>query len=297
MPDGGRPGDADANKPVAAEERRNGMPPGPDLAEDPEAPEDEWWTDGEDFGEDGDGEERRPRFPAWVRRLILWLVAIALAGQATAWLPAIYNVNVLRLIAETRELARDERVQAYKAAIVVVEAAGRKGTGFNVAERGLVVTNHHVVEGSRTAVVGFADGRVFRARVLAEDAAADLAVLAPAEPREETYPTLPLASGGTWSPGEPVVYIGNPLFLRHVAGRGTVLGLAHAGKDFPVLLVEAPVYPGNSGSPVIAEDGRVIGILYASTGLDRDGGRVKAGLAIPADHPFLAPFAAGRPDG
>jgi len=251
-----------------------------------------------DHGEDG--VPRRSRMAALAFRLVAIAAAVALVGQVAAALPHIYNVNVLRLLSETREWNRDERVEAYKAAIVVVEAEGRKGTGFNVDERGLIVTNRHVVGDSRTAVVAFGDGRVRKARVVADDEEADLAALVPAETSGksgeagaagERFPALALDAGSAWSEGDDVFYIGNPLFFRHLAGRGTILGLTGAGMPFPVLLIEAPVYPGNSGSPVITGDGRVIGVIYASAELEKDGRRVKAGLAIPADHPFFAELA------
>jgi len=246
--------------------------------------------------EDDAERARRSRAAARMFRLVALLVAIALAGQAAAVLPRIYSVDVIRLLTETRELNRDERIRAFKAAIVVVEAEGRKGTGFNVDERGLIVTNRHVVGESREAVIAFEDGRVFRARVAAEDGEADLAVLVPDGTAGASFPALELDAGASWSPGDDVYYIGNPLFFRHLAARGAMLGLTQAGRPFPVLLIEAPVHPGNSGSPVMTGDGRVIGVLYASAELEKDGKRRKAGLAIPADHPFFAGLAGLLPD-
>lgn len=299
MPDGEKPDGEDRKEPVTEGERKPGeggsnvipfRPAGHSGSPDfPEAEDDEWWMEEEESGDDGDGDEAgRPRFPAWASRMVVAVIALALVAQAAAILPRVYNVDVIRLLGETRHLSQDERVQAYKAAIVVVEAGNRKGTGFNIGEHGLVVTNRHVIEGSRDVVVGFGDGRVFRARVAAEDGEADLALLVPDAERGERFPTLGLDPAGTWSPDDEVYYIGNPLFFRHLAGRGKVLGWANADKPFPVLLVEAPIHPGNSGSPVIAGDGRVIGVIYASTELELDGRKVRAGLAIPAGHPFLA---------
>lgn len=307
MPDGEKPDGEDRKEPVTAEETKPGgggsnvipfRPAGPSGREDvPEAEDDAWWMEEEESGDDGDGDDAgRPRFPAWVSRMVVAVIALALVTQAAAILPRIYNVDVIRLLVETRHLSQDERVQAYKAAIVVVEAGDRKGTGFNISEHGLVVTNRHVIEGSRDVVVGFGDGRVLHARVAAEDGEADLALLVPDVEQDERFPTLELDPAGTWSPDDEVYYIGNPLFFRHLAGRGTVLGWANAGKPFPVLLVEAPIHPGNSGSPVIAGDGRVIGVFYASTELELDDRKVKAGLAIPAGHPFLAEAAGESAD-
>lgn len=307
MPDREKPEEKDRNVPDAADARDNGKKGETDspaagggkvvafLAggtghpeRDGEDGQDEWWLDEEGDGDDGEDGESGPRFPAWVRRLVVGVLVVALLGQLVALLPRIYNVNVMEILQETRRLSRDEQVQAYKQAIVIVEAEGNKGTGFNIDERGLIVTNHHVIGGASGAVIGFADGRVFPAEVLASDAEADLAVLVPAVPQQEAFPTLKLDAGQSWQPEDPVHYIGNPLFLRHMAGRGKVLGLVDAGKSLPVLLIEAPIYPGNSGSPVIAGNGRVIGIIYASTELVMEDGRMKAGLAIPANHPFLA---------
>lgn len=307
MPDGEKPNEKDVKKPVAAEGDDSG---GADEIEQnpvedargkvvplrPDQPEEAFGDD--DWREDEEDEEgpQGPRFPAWVRRLIVAVLVVALAGQAVAILPRIYNVDVIAFLKVARTLSQDERVQAYKEAIVVVDAAGRKGTGFNVDERGRIITNQHVIEGVDMAIIAFEDGRVFHARVLAEDAEADLAVLEPVDPPEEPFPALEVEASPSWSPDDPVYYIGNPLFFRHITGQGTVLGLANAGKPFPVMLIEAPIYPGNSGSPVITENGRVIGVIYASTELETGGRRVKAGLAIPASHPFLQETPA-QPDG
>ena len=95
---------------------------------------------------------------------------------------------------------------------------------------------------------------------------------------------MELAEENRWTPGQPFYVIGNPLFFSRIANEGTVLGAVPvAGRASPVLALQAPIYKGNSGSPVLTTDGQVFAVVYATTKVNHNGEQVNAGLAIPVE--------------
>src|SRR5699024_5598304 len=95
-------------------------------------------------------------------------------------------------------------------------------------------------------------------------------------------PFLQLADHFTLTTDEPIYFIGNPLRFTGIANEGVVLDyIMVKSKEEPVVMMDAPVYRGNSGSPVINEAGKVIGVIFA-TSHTNEAGRV--GLFIPIDY-------------
>ena len=255
----------------------------------PEDAEGDWEWNEEDFLEEENEADPEPTMQRrWLRPIILGIVALALVGNVMAIIPLIFNSNVIQFLKVTNELSKDEALQAYKQAIVVVEAGDRKGTGFNIAANGIIVTNEHVVGNALTAVIGFPDDQIFHADVVAIDPEADLAILKVKKPPEAELPLLNVSLEQSWSEGMLIYYFGNPLFFNHIIGQGAVLGLTEmADKPMPIMLIDAPIYKGNSGSPVLNAEGDVIAVIYATTEIMQNGQRLKAGLAIPTNHPFF----------
>ena len=253
----------------------------------PEEAEGDWEWNEEDFHSNEDQVSPSP-LRGWTRRFIIVIVAIALLGNVLAVIPLIYNSNVFQFLKVTSELSQRGDLQTYKEAIVVVTADGSKGTGFNIDKQGLIVTNQHVVGDAKTAVIGFSDDTIFHADVVERDPDADLALLRLQNPPDRELPVLTVDSQSSWTPDMTIYYIGNPLFFSHIMGKGKVLELINIdSKPMPVLLLDAPIYKGNSGSPVLTENGQVIGVIYATTEITRNGNTIDAGLAIPTNHRFF----------
>ena len=136
------------------------------------------------------------------------------------------------------------------------------GTGFAVAP-GLLVTNHHVIDGCTAIEVVSADGRR-RAAVVDADPLIDLALL--------RVPGLRGATAKIRTPnnvrlGEPVMVFGFPLSGSLTSGgnftSGLVSGLRGLRDSVGEIQITAPVQPGNSGGPVMDASGSVVGVVVA----------------------------------
>lgn len=168
----------------------------------------------------------------------------------------------------------------------VLEGAG---SGFIIDASGLVLTNHHVVQGARNIEVTlFSDPlgdpdavRRFNAKVLGRDPLTDSALL-----QLEGATDLPVAKLGdsnVMRPGDWVVAIGNPFSLAHTVTVGVV---SATSRPFPVegrlqrvLQTDAAVNPGNSGGPLLNLRGEVVGVNTAI--LSATGANVGVGFAVP----------------
>ena len=144
------------------------------------------------------------------------------------------------------------------------------GSGFIVRADGLVVTNAHVVQHARggKVVVTLSDGRKLRGRVLALDAASDLAVVQCDVPKHtQSLPVAELGSSASLRPGDFVVALGSPLNLSNSVTSGIVSNVHRHGSELgnvqsraEYLQTDAAINQGNSGGPLVDLDGKVVGI-------------------------------------
>jgi S1-C subfamily serine protease len=134
------------------------------------------------------------------------------------------------------------------------------GSGFFVSREGHIVTNAHVVEGC-SQVRSSRGGPIKR---LALDEQSDLALYLASE-----RPSSAAALKGGRGPraGDAVVAIGFPLKgllgSDPIVTTGTISALAGLGNDRRTIQITAPVQPGNSGGPLLGENGSVVGVVVA----------------------------------
>ncbi|WP_237217516.1 trypsin-like peptidase domain-containing protein, partial [Falsiroseomonas oryziterrae] len=156
------------------------------------------------------------------------------------------------------------------------------GSGFVIDAGGFIVTNNHVVEGAQRLTVKLDDGREMPARLVGRDPRTDIALL-----KVEAGAPLPFVRLGDSSKaevGDWVVAMGNPFGLSGTVTTGVVSATGRdigAGPYDDFIQVDAPINQGNSGGPLFAQDGTVIGVNTAI--FSPTGGSVGIGFAVPSN--------------
>lgn len=144
------------------------------------------------------------------------------------------------------------------------------GTGFVYdSEEGTVVTNQHVVEDGRDFEVKLQGEGWLEAEVVGEDRYSDLAVLE-LERVPDNLQELDVSDTNP-DPGTVVVAMGSPLGLEGTITQGIVSGVNRTirteGRLIPdAVQTDASIDPGNSGGPMIGDDGTVVGVNTAKRG-------------------------------
>ena len=157
------------------------------------------------------------------------------------------------------------------------------GSGVLVRPDGVLITNHHVIEGGAEIMVVLSDRRQFPAKVLLDDAHADLAVLK-IDPHGEALPVLAIDDGSNVQVGDLVLAIGNPFGVGQTVTNGIVSALARTDVGVSdssfFIQTDAAINPGNSGGALVDMDGDLIGLNTSI--LSRTGTSTGVGFAIPA---------------
>ncbi len=157
------------------------------------------------------------------------------------------------------------------------------GSGVIVnAEKGYILTNHHVVAGADKIQISLFNGDSLDAEIVGSDAATDIAVLKVAP---ENLAELPIGESDEVEVGDFVIAVGNPFGLGHTVTSGIVSALGRSGisrngyEDF--IQTDASINPGNSGGALVNMRGELVGINSAI--ISRTGGNVGIGFAVPSE--------------
>ena len=187
-------------------------------------------------------------------------------------------------------------VERVRPGVVRVQTSGGSGSGviYSTAPGGkaLVLTNHHVIEGSATPVVVVGDATTYTSTIRGFDPLRDLAVL---EICCGEFTVVPLGSAEDLAAGTEIVVMGYALGIAGEATvtRGIVSALRYEEDNRRwVIQTDAPINPGNSGGPMLSPTGGLVGIATYKTlsrgGIDVEGvGYAVAEATLRAQLPTL----------
>ena len=209
----------------------------------------------------------------------------SLAPMLKRVLPAVVSVNTKQRVRVNSPFG-DDPVLRRMFGIPQERIARSLGSGVIIdAQRGLVLTNNHVVEDADEVEVMLADGRTLKAEFVGNDADTDVALMRiPAE----NLTAIPLANSDGLQIGDFVVAIGNPFGVGQTVTSGIVSAVGRnnlPGAGFQNFIqTDASINPGNSGGALVNLQGQLVGINTASFNpRGSAAGNIGLGFAIPSN--------------
>ena len=156
------------------------------------------------------------------------------------------------------------------------------GSGFIIDEKGIVITNNHVIQDAEDIVVRVGDDKDYKAKIIGSDPLSDIAVLQ--IDSKEKFTPVKFGNSDKARIGDWVIAIGNPFGLGGtvtagiISARNRSIGLSRY-EDY--IQTDASINSGNSGGPLFDMNGDVIGINTAILG---KGGSIGIGFSIPSNN-------------
>jgi S1-C subfamily serine protease len=186
------------------------------------------------------------------------------------------------------------RVRAYYEGPDGGEVAGSVGTGVVILDKGVILTNIHVVQGAKRIGLTFAEGMEADAVVTGTRPEDDLAVLqASAVPDDLQAATLQSTAG--LQPGDFVTAVGFPFGIGPSVSSGVVSGLQREFRNpegqrllTNLIQFDAAANPGNSGGPLLNATGEVVGIVTGILNPTQQRVFVGIGFAVPIENAAMA---------
>jgi len=133
------------------------------------------------------------------------------------------------------------------------------GSGFLVSEDGKVITNYHVIKDAGRAIAKMSNGSYFPVEsILAFDKDSDLAVIR-LPGRNLSF--LKLGDSSKLETGQHVLAIGSPLGLQNTVSEGIISAVRQERAGLTWIQTTAPASPGNSGGPLVDDEGSVVGVI------------------------------------
>jgi S1-C subfamily serine protease len=164
------------------------------------------------------------------------------------------------------------------------------GSGVVIVDKGVILTNLHVVNGAERVQVVFADGTESDATVIGLQPENDLAVLQAKTIPDDLVPAT-LRSTRDLAMGDEVIAVGFPFGIGPSVSAGVVSGLKREyrspeGKRLLTNLIQfdAAANPGNSGGPLATMDGEVVGIVTAILNPSDQGVFIGIAFAVPIEN-------------
>ena len=200
--------------------------------------------------------------------------------------PAVVSVHTKQKVRINNPFANDPMFRRMFPNVPQERINQSMGSGVIVdAARGLVLTNHHVIEGADEVSVSLSDGRTLAAEFVGSDPDTDVALMRiPAQ----NLTALPLANSDQLQVGDFVVAVGNPFGFSQTVTSGIVSAVGRSGlpglgyQNF--IQTDASINPGNSGGALVNLRGELVGINTATFNPQGSrAGDIGLGFAIPAN--------------
>ena len=168
------------------------------------------------------------------------------------------------------------------------------GTGVVIVDKGVILTNLHVVAGAEKVQVTFADGTVSEAGVVTVQPENDLAVLQ-AKTIPDDLVAATLRPSRDLAMGDHVIAVGFPFGIGPSVTAGIISGLKREYRSpdgdkvlSNLIQFDAAANPGNSGGPLVTMDGEVVGIVTAILNPGDQGVFIGIGFAVPIENAAAA---------
>ncbi len=199
--------------------------------------------------------------------------------------PAVVNIRVSQTVSRRNPFGDDAFRRFFGMPDIQggAQEVASAGSGVIVdADRGYILTNHHVVGDADTIRISLIDGTILDAEIVGSDPATDIAVI---KVEADGLTEMPIGDSTGARVGDFVIAIGNPFGLGHTVTSGIISALGRTGisrdayEDF--IQTDASINPGNSGGALVNMNGELIGINSAI--ISRSGGNVGIGFAVPTE--------------
>ncbi len=211
-----------------------------------------------------------PSLAPMLERVMPAVVNISTAGHVEMEQHPLFSDPFFRRFFDLPNMPRERKTQSLGSGVIVD------------AQRGLVLTNNHVIANADQINVRLNDGRQFAAELVGSDPETDVAVIR-IDARD--LQALPAANSDQARVGDFVVAIGNPFGLGQTVTSGIISALARSGLGITgyedLIQTDASINPGNSGGALVNLRGELVGINTAI--YSQSGGNIGIGFAIPAN--------------
>jgi len=210
----------------------------------------------------------------------------SLAPMLQRVLPAVVSVHSQQRVRINNPFANDPLFRRMFPDVPQEQINQSLGSGVIVdAARGLILTNHHVIEGADEVSVTLADGRTMKAEFVGSDPDTDVALM---RIHADKLSAIPLADSSRLQVGDFVVAVGNPFGIGQTVTSGIVSAVGRSGlrglgfQNF--IQTDASINPGNSGGALVNLRGELVGINTASFNPQGSmAGNIGLGFAIPSN--------------
>ncbi|HLO33171.1 MAG TPA: trypsin-like peptidase domain-containing protein [Anaerolineales bacterium] len=207
--------------------------------------------------------------------------AVISSAMASATPRPAFSEEVYRIIQPSLVLIQTESAK---------QSGGKEsglGSGVIIDNFGDILTSLHVVSGSTSIQVTFADGTRSNATVASAQPEKDIAVLQ-AETLPELFVPATLGNAGSLRVGDEAYVVGNPFGLYSSMSAGVISGFDRTFQPPDssrviegLIQVDAAVNPGNSGGPLLNRSGQVVGIVTGIVNPTQESFFIGIGFAVP----------------